>query len=75
MILIKYYFSSRFFLFDQYQEDFFVIGYVKPPTNAIRMLAIFYSYYSLLHVSVLREPSPGSTDTLYEQGQQNQIKE
>jgi len=35
------------------------------------MLTPLQSHYTLLHVSALKEPSLGSTDTFYEQGQQN----
>jgi len=35
------------------------------------MSKLLYSHYTLYHVSALKEPSSGSTDTFCEQGQQN----
>ena len=39
----------------------------------IYMLTPLFSYYSLLHDSVLKDPSLGNTDTFFEQSQQNTI--
>ena len=44
---------------------------LKTPTNAMYMLTPLYSHYTLLHVSALKAPSSGSTDTFCEHGQQN----
>ena len=48
--------------------------YLKNPISALYLLTPLYSHCTFLHVSALKGPSSGSTDTFYEQGQQHSVQ-
>jgi hypothetical protein len=60
-----------YFLYGQLTAPLLHFILLKTPTNALYMLTLLYSHYTLLHVSALKTPFSGSTDTVREQGQQN----